>query len=261
MRIRQTLAGLGLCGWLAGCACPSQNTLFQASTIDALMAGVYDGDESLAELRRHGDFGIGTFNHLDGELVLLDGEFHQVKADGRVTDPDLHGKTPFAAVCAFRPENTFAFTEGADLAAVEKQIDAEVRNPNQFRAFRIDGHFKVMKTRSVPAQTRPYPPLKKVTAVQPEFTLENVTGTIVGFRCPEFVAGVNVPGYHLHFLSQDASRGGHVLAFEMVTGTAQVDLLNRFLMKLPDTADFAAVDLARDRQQDLQSIEKDMPSR
>ena len=251
------LAGLGVCLWTAGCAGPAGNTVFQVSTIDALLAGVYDGDYALADLRRQGDQGIGTYDNLDGEMVLLDGDFYQIKADGRVYKPDPRGEVPFAAVCAFRPEKTFAIPGGADMAAVEALVDREAPNQNQFCAIRIDGQFKTMKTRSVPAQHRPFPPLKEIAATQPVFDLENIPGTVVGFRCPVYVGGVNVPGYHLHFLSQDRARGGHILAFELVTGTAQVDLLDRFAMQLPDTADFAEVDLAQDRQQDLKGVEKD----
>mgnify|MGYP003604000536 CR=1 FL=1 len=251
---RMMAAGLGL--WAAGCAGPAGNTVFQVSTIDALLAGVYDGDFTVADLRRHGDQGIGTYDNLDGEMVLLDGDFYQIKADGRVYRPDPRGEVPFAAVCAFRPEKTFAIPGGADMGAVEALVDREAPNQNQFCAIRIDGQFKTMKTRSVPAQHRPFPPLKEIAATQPVFDLENIPGTVVGFRCPVYVGGVNVPGYHLHFLSQDRARGGHILAFELVTGTAQVDLLDRFTMKLPDTADFAEVDLAKDRQQDLKGVEK-----
>ena len=253
----RAIAFLGLCGILTGCACPTQNTLYQTSTIDALLAGVYDGDQRLSELRRHGNFGIGTYDRLDGEMVLLDGEFHQIKADGQVYLPNLREKTPFAIVCMFHPEKTFALTEGSDMTAVEKRLDAEAPNQNQFWAFRIEGQFKTMKTRSVPSQKHPYPPLKEVTQNQPVFDIENVAGTIVGFRCPSFVAGVNVPGYHLHFLSRDGSRGGHILGFELVTGTAQVDQLDRFLMELPGTQDFAGADLAQDRQQELKGVERD----
>lgn len=253
----QAIAGMGLCLGLAGCAGPSRNVLFQTSTIDALLAGVYDGDLALRDLRRHGDFGIGTYDDLDGEMVLLDGVFHQVKADGKVYAPDLRGETPFAAVCAFRPETTFAVSQGADMAAAEKQIDREAPNRNQFCAIRIDGYFKAVRTRSVPPQRRPYPPLKDVAATQPTFDRENVAGTVVGFRCPPFVAGVNVPGYHLHFLSDDRTFGGHLLAFELVTGTARVDVLDRFAMWLPGTEDFATVNLAKDRQPELKSVEKE----
>lgn len=256
MKIWKQIAGAGLCLGMLGCACPSRNALYQVSTIDALLAGVYDGDLPLADLRRHGDFGIGTYDRLDGEMVLLDGEFHQVKADGKVVPPDPEGETPFAAVCFFRPEMDFAIPEGTGMEGLEKCVDREAPNPNQFCAIRVEGHFKTMRTRSVPPQKRPFPPLKAVAATQPVFDMENVAGTIVGFRCPPYVAGVNVPGYHLHFLSQDGSRGGHVLAFEMVAGTTRVDVLDRFTVQLPGTEDFAAVDLARDRQQDLKGVEK-----
>ena len=252
--------GLGL-GLAAGCAGPSRNTLYQVSTIDALLAGTYDGDASLRDLRAQGDFGIGTYDNLDGEMVLLDGTFYQIKSDGKVYAPDLRGETPFAAVCAFRPEQAFAVSPGADMAAVEAWIDRAAPNANQFCAIRIEGYFKSMRTRSVPAQQRPFPPLKEITPTQPVFDLENVAGTVVGFRCPPFAAGVNVPGYHLHFLSQDAAKGGHVLAFEMLTGTAQVDMLDRFVMQLPGTLDFAAVDLSKDRQGELKGVEKEKPRR
>ena len=262
MKAWQRIAGLGLCAGLAGCAGPTRNTVYQTSTIDALMAGVYDGDLTLRELRRHGDLGIGTFDDLDGEMVLLDGEFHQIKADGGVYAPALDAETPFAAVCAFRPDKTVSLPEGAELADVEALIDRAAPNRNLFQAIRIEGHFKTMRTRSVPAQTRPFPPLKEVVANQQAvFEMENISGTVLGFRCPAFVAGVNVPGYHLHFISRDRARGGHVLAFKLVTGRAQVDALDRFAMKLPATEDFATADLARDRQQDLQGVEKDKPKR
>ena len=251
------MAGILVCIWAAGCAGPSRNTVYQASTIDALLAGVYDGDLSLRELQQNGDFGIGTYDHLDGEMVLLDGEFCQVKADGKVVSPKLDDETPFAAVCWFQPEKTFALASGSDLSAVEALIDQEVPNQNIFLAIRIEGQFKTMRTRSVPAQKRPYPPLKKVAATQPVFDMENIAGTVLGFRCPPFVAGINVPGYHLHFISQDHSRGGHILGFETVTGTAKVDVLDRFVMQLPHTEDFATVDLSRDRQQDLKGVEKE----
>ena len=251
------IAGLGVALGAAGCAGPSRNTLYQVSTIDALLAGTYDGDRTLPELLKQGDFGIGTYDNLDGEMVLLDGTFYQVKASGKVTAPDPRGETPFAAVCAFRPERTLAVPPGSDMAAVERWLDREVPPRNRFCAIRIDGTFKTMRTRSVPAQERPFPPLKAVAATQPTFDFENVSGTIVGFRCPPYVAGVNVPGYHLHFLSQDGAKGGHILGFELVTGTAQVDELDRFVLQLPGTDDFANVDLARDRQRELSGVEKE----
>ena len=113
-----------------------------------------------------------------------------------------------------------------------------------------------MRTRSVPAQKRPYPPLKEVTSNQPEFDMDNVFGTIVGFRCPLYVNGINVPGYHLHFINGDRTRGGHVLSFEMINGKCEVDVLDQFFLRLPDTKDFAAVDLSKDRNKELKDVER-----
>lgn len=256
MRRWSGLTWIWVAAILTGCAGPAQNTLFQTSTIDALLVGVYDGDMSLRDLQRNGDFGIGTFDHLDGEMVLLDGRFYQVRADGRVYAPDLDVETPFAAVCRFQPDRQLAIPGGLDMAGVETWLDRELPRQNMFQAIRIEGHFKQMRTRSVPAQSRPYPPLTEVAATQPLFERDNIAGTIVGFRCPPFVARVNVPGYHLHFISQDRSWGGHILGFEVLTGVVRVAELDRFVMRLPRTDDFATADLSHDRQEDLADVEK-----
>jgi acetolactate decarboxylase len=113
-----------------------------------------------------------------------------------------------------------------------------------------------MRTRSVPSQSKPYPPLQQVTQNQPEFAMQDVAGTIVGFRSPAYVKGINVPGYHLHFLSDDRSRGGHILNFEVAAARCQVDPLHRFLLRLPESdTGFAETDLARDRSRELQDVE------
>lgn len=59
-----------------------KGSLFQASTINALVEGINEGDTTVKELKKHGDFGIGTFDDLDGEMIELDGKFYQIKSDG-----------------------------------------------------------------------------------------------------------------------------------------------------------------------------------
>ena len=145
------------------CAAPQTDTVFQVSTIDALLAGVYDGEMDCRGLLRRGDFGIGTFDRLDGEMVLLDGRLYQVKADGRVYAPDLSLRTPFATVCRFEADQAVAVDPGSDFDAVEGFLDQCAPNQNLFYAIRIEGRFRSMRTRSVPAQQKPYPPLKEAT--------------------------------------------------------------------------------------------------
>jgi len=248
---------VGLYFLILGCTTPARDAIFQVSTIDALLAGVYDGDMSCRDLQRHGDFGIGTFDHLDGEMILLDGNMYQIKADGKVYQPDSSVKTPFAAVCYFRPGNAISIKGGADYQEVENLIDENAPNQNLFYAIKITGRFKSMKTRSVPGQKKPYPPLKEVASNQPEFNMKNISGTIVGFRCPPFVKGVNVPGYHLHFISSDRAQGGHILSFQIASGKYEIEAINQYFLTLPeDTEEFAEVDLSKDRDKDLADVEK-----
>ena len=128
---------------------------------------------------------------------------------------------------------------------------------NIFYAIKIEGTFSYIKTRSVPAQEKPYPPLVEVTQNQPIFEFNDVEGTIVGFRCPAYVAGINVPGYHLHFLTKSKDSGGHVLEFEIVEAVASIDYTSEFLMILPgDDSDFYEVDLTQDKQKELEKVEK-----
>ena len=235
----------------------SQNTITQASTIDALLAGVYDGQMSCAQLMEYGNLGIGTFDHLDGEMILLDGALYQVKTDGKVYRPDGSLTTPFAAVCWFSADETFGLGSPVTYDGIKKILDKQVPNQNLFCAIKIHGHFKNVHTRSVPSQKKPYPPLAEVTAHQPEFRAANINGTIVGFRCPPFVKGINVPGYHLHFLSDSKKFGGHLLGFEMEKGQCAVDICSQFVLILPENQEaLKSVDLSKDRSKELKRVEQ-----
>ncbi len=236
---------------------PSTNTVTQISTIDALLAGVYDGQMSCGRLMEYGDLGIGTFDHLDGEMILLDGEMYQVKSDGRVYKPRKALSTPFAAVARFSKDAVVELENPMDYEGLKTLLDKHFPNENLFYAFKITGRFKSVHTRSVPAQRKPYPPLAEVTAHQPEFRETDIEGAIVGFRCPPFVKGINVPGYHLHFLSRSGTFGGHLLAFEMEKGRCSVDICSNLLLILPEKGEaLGSVDLTKDRSQELKRVEE-----
>jgi acetolactate decarboxylase len=244
--------------WCGGCApMAGHDTVTQVSTIDALLAGAYDGRMTDRELLRYGDFGIGTFQGLDGEMIVLDGRILQVRADGKVLRPPLSATTPFAVVVPFAPDRHLKVPAGLDYREFTAFLERQVPEPNLFWAVRMHGHFSAMKTRSVPAQNRPYPPLVEAVKDQAVFDLGSVEGTLVGFRSPSFVKGINVPGFHLHFVTDDAKRGGHVLGFETLDGTVKIDFCNRFYMILPGGGTgFADLDLGRDRSSDLEKVEK-----
>jgi acetolactate decarboxylase len=218
--------------------------VYQTSTMAALLDGIYDGEVSVGELLDHGDFGLGTFNHLDGEMVVLGGVCHHLRADGsaRVAATDEH--TPFAAVTWFQPEQTLPMTEPADRAEIQARIDAAIKTGNLIQAVRITGMFSRILTRTVMAQTPPYPPLTEATADQQVNELRDVTGTLAGFRTPDYEQGISVPGYHLHFIDESRTRGGHVLDFEIKQGTATIATSSELHLSLPRSPAFLTANMS-----------------
>ena len=233
-----------------------KNTLTQFSTIDALLGGIYDGGMRLNDLARYGDFGLGTFNGLDGEMILLDGRFYRISADGKVAEPDPRTGTPFAAVTFFKTDRKVALDSGMDFDSVKERMDKMILTPNIFYGVKIEGVFAAVKTRSVPRQSKPYKPLGEVVKNQPTFGFTNVKGTMVGFRCPPYVKGVNVPGYHVHFLTEEGNSGGHVLSFTVRKALLQIDETSRFTLILPENKPFYDADLSVDKQTELKKVER-----
>jgi acetolactate decarboxylase len=245
-----------LCTLAQGCA-TRPNTVTQFSSIDALLAGAYDGELPCRDLLRKGDLGIGTFDKLDGEMVVLDGQLYQVRGDGKVYSPDTKTTTPFATVINFKAGMAREVPANLSLNQLESLIDKMLPHTNLVCAIRLRGSFRQMKTRAVPGQTKPYRPLTEITKGQPEFDLGECTGTLVGFRLPGFIKGLNVPGYHLHFITSDRKAGGHVLGFTLASDKVELAASPRFELLLPANPDsLANIDFSRDRSADLEKVEK-----
>lgn len=243
---------------LSGCSHLKGNrdVLFQTSTITALLEGVYDGNMTFGELRRRGDTGIGTFDGLDGEMLGFNGEFYQIKADGLAYPVDDSMKTPFAAVTFFEADKSVFLENFPDYKSLEEYLDGQLPTKNLIYVVKIEGSFSYIKTRSVPRQNKPYPPLVEVVKNQPLFEFRNVRGTLIGFRLPEFTKGINVPGYHLHFITEDRKGGGHLLECSIEKAKAEIDYTPEFYMTLPEDAQFYGADLTKEKQKDLEKVEK-----
>lgn len=231
--------------------------LTQISTIDALLAGVYDGSSTCGELLQYGDFGIGTFNALDGEMIVIDGVVYKARADGKVLPMPPETFTPFATVCTFEPNMHFPVSS-LNMDQLKMQLDSAIPNQNIFVAVRINGFFDMVKYRSIPAQMKPYPPLADAAKHQNIFQKKAITGSIVGFRCPPYTKGINVAGWHLHFISDDRQNGGHILALQLTEGEALCATAHDWLVRLPKgDAAFADTNLAEDRTAALHRVEQD----
>jgi acetolactate decarboxylase len=233
------------------------HTLFQTSTVDALVEGKYEGDVSFAELEGRGDFGLGTFDALDGEMISLDGSFYQVKADGRAYAVDGDARTPFAVVTVFEPDTARTLSMPMDFEALCDHLDKVIGGGATCCAIRVDGRFDYVKTRSVPRQRRPYPPLVEVIKYQPTFELREVSGSLVGFRFPDYAQGLNVSGYHFHFITADRSAGGHVLQCGLASGELYIDHEGDLRLELPPEVCLPAPDRSAEKGETLDRIERE----
>ncbi|WMW22810.1 acetolactate decarboxylase [Methanolobus mangrovi] len=232
------------------------DTIYQFSIIDALLEGVYDGEVSCAQLKEKGDFGLGTFDNLDGEMLELDGIIYQVKADGQAYEVEDSVTSPFAAITFFETDIEDTVDEQMDSQQLAEHIETLLPSQNIMYAVKVTGKFDYMKTRSVAAQEQPYPRLVEVTKDQSVFEFNDTEGTIVGYWMPEYVEGMNVPGYHLHFITQDRTAGGHILDYTISSGTVEIDSTDKFYLELPTNDNYLSKGLSQDTEGELEEAEK-----
>ena len=223
--------------------------LTQISTLSALQLGLYDGDVTFAQLAQMGDFGVGTFDGVDGEMIALDGKFYQARVDGSVQEAAPTTETPFADVHFFQRTQTLTVTQPlTNFVALQAYLTTQLPSPNQPYALKISGTFPSLKIRSVAQQQAPYPPLAEVVAQQTVFDLSNISGTLVGYFMPDYLTGVTAVGYHFHFISDDRQHGGHLLDLALTSATVDVDPVEQVKLVIPQTALFQDADFTPEQQ-------------
>jgi acetolactate decarboxylase len=231
------------------------HTLFQVSTSGALVAGVYSGMVSCATILQHGDFGLGTFANLDGEMIVVDGRVYRIQGSGRVAEAAREAEAPFAVVTWFKPNMEASINDVSSYKELEARCDAFRRSGNIFYAIRLDGHFKRVRTRAVnPPQ--PGTRLAAAAKAQSEFNLAEIDGSLVGLWSPGFSSAFSVAGYHFHFLSDDRSHGGHLLDVEADSLQLKIEPLTAFHLALPETESFLKADLSKSTAEELAYAEQ-----
>jgi acetolactate decarboxylase len=230
-----------------------RHTLFQVSTSNALVQGVFRGSVTVGDLKRNGDFGLGTFEDLDGELVMIDGVCYRASGGGVVNQPSDETPVPFAVVTHFHPDTSTTTGPGSfnDLTST---IDALRPSENLFVGIRVEGRFDRLSLRAACA-AEPGEGLLEATAHQSEFKVTDEVGTLVGFWAPLYARAVNVPGYHFHFISEDRALGGHLLGMEAGSLEVGVHVESELHVAIPETEEFLAADLSGDHQQALHQAE------
>jgi acetolactate decarboxylase len=231
------------------------HTLFQVSISGALVAGVYDREVSVQTVLTHGNFGLGTFANLDGEMVVVDGRVYQVQGSGRVSEAASEAGAPFAVVTWFEPDTDVSIASVSSFKDLEARCNKFRRSGNIFYALRLDGRFKRVRTRAVnppQAGTR----LVEAAKAQSEFSFTDIEGTLVGLWSPGFSSAFSVAGYHLHFLSANRQHGGHLLDLEADTLRLKVEALTDFHLALPESEAFLKADLNKNTAEELAYAEQ-----
>lgn len=235
-----------------------RDAIYQVSLLQGLTNGDYYGSVSVGELKQHGDAGIGTFNGLNGELIMLDGEVYRAAGNGETEVVSDDETIPFSVVAFMDADESIKLNEIPDFEALHDELNRIVRRRgiNRFHMIRIDGMFRAMNVRSVYAQKEPY---KRLTEVlehdQTFFDYENIEGTMIGVYCPPYMSALNAVGWHLHFISGDKTKGGHVLGVNIADAVMAWDDIDGFEVRLARNEMFAGFDLTIDQSEDIKKVE------
>ncbi len=230
--------------------------LYICAPVNALVEGIFEQKIPYSRIKEYGDFGLGTFDKLDGEMVMLDGMIYQIDGQGQVHLIDeTQASTPFACVTSFRPVSVETITCPMTYPEFLKWLDQLMPSGNIFYAFRIKGLFRQVIVRSVSRQES-LRPLVEIAKEQSVFHFSDIQGTVAGFFTPAFMSSINVPGLHLHFIAADLRGGGHLLGCEPEQVTVEVQFLARCELSLPMTVDYLTCDFTRDTEEDLHKVER-----
>lgn len=208
----------------------SNDSIFQYSTKQAFLNRIYEGNITYKELKEKGDFGLGTFNSIDGEMVALDGKFYQVKPTQILTANDSM-KSPFAVLKFFKTDQTINLSKELGIAELKNLIKSNFADTSKPIAIKISGNFKYVKARTVEKQIKPYPSLGEIVAKQTEFEFTNIKGTALGYWFPPYFDSVNFPGFHFHFISEDKNKGGHILDAEILDCKIELDYTDKLILE------------------------------
>ena len=235
------------------------NKIYQVSTLLALALGYSRAVISAGELLKEGDTGLGTFEDVNGEMIVMDGHCYRADQNGNVTVVEPETGVPFAAVAKLYGEQLFALKDIKDIDSLRKELTRkieEVFGLNSMHIVRIDGEFEMVNARSEAPYRSHHITLKEVLGrTQKSFIYENIRGSLVGVYFPDYLDGINMPGWHLHFLSEDRSKGGHVFDVCIRDGTAKADKISNIYINLPEDAAFDTYALKQNLKDEIKSVE------
>lgn len=234
----------------------TQYKIYHFSIADSLLNSNFEGSTTIKEIKEVGDFGLGTLNDIDGEMIMINQHVYTMGGDGRARLVHDDEKTPIAVVNFFKKDLTFKLGGNLNYDQLINKIDSLLPTENIFYAIKIQGEFKRIIVRTISKLSKPYPSLDEIKNKMVIHDYENVEGIMFGYKSPPFIEGISVPGYHFHFIDNDFSKGGHVYDIELVDGVIDIQLIHSFDVKLEKSKDFYQLNLNKNMNEELMKLEK-----
>lgn len=238
----------------------TEQCMYQVSTLQALAMGYNSAVVTVEELLRHGDTGLGTFEGVDGEMILADGICFRAMADGCVRPADPGTGVPFASLSRLVGWRSFSLEAVPDIEALKSILTLSIEETfglNSMHMVRIDGYFDRLCARSETGMLTQHVTLKEMLEInQRDFVFEKLNGTLVCVYYPDYMDGINAPGWHIHFLSEDRTKGGHVFDLSLKSAQAKMDKISRIEIRLPNSASFDTYSLKGVSRDEIREVEQ-----
>ncbi len=235
------------------------NKIYQASTLQALALGYTRPVVTVGELLEHGDTGLGTFENVDGEMIIVDGVCYQAKQDGSIVCTNGETGVPFAVSGFVKDGRRFEIEELADIEAIKQELTLRIEEDfglNSIHIARIDGWFESVHARAGAPYRSQHVTLKNILSkTQKDFCFERLYGTLVCVYYPDYMDGINAAGWHLHFISQDRTLGGHVFQVSIRSGECLLQKMDRIEIQLPREAAFDTYSLKQASRDEIAEVE------
>lgn len=233
---------------------------YQVSTLQALALGFSKSVITVGELLQHGNLGLGTFEDVDGEMIVLDGKCYRAQNNGEVVPAENERGVPFASICCFQSHRTETFEKMDTIEQIKEWLTLRIEEEfglNSMYAVRINGEFSRVDARSESGTKAHHVTLKDALSITQEaFIFENIKGSLVCVYYPDYMDGINTAGWHMHFLSEDKRKGGHVFDISMTRGNASFCKITSLEIRIPDSPAFDTYALKCASKEEIQSVEQ-----
>ena len=237
-----------------------ENSIYQVSTLQALVLGYTRPVITVEELLEHGDTGLGTFEGVGGEMIVVDGHCYCAANDGSVTESDPKTGVPFAAVTKMKDGREISLDNIADIEELKTKLDIAIEEDfglNSMHIVKIVGRFKKVSARSEAEYKSHHVSLKEILSKsQKDFFFNDIDGTLVCVYYPDYMDSINAKGWHLHFVSDDHSCGGHVFDVSVDKSKAVINKISNLNIQLPTEPVFDTYSLKSASNDEIKEVEQ-----